>query len=61
MFNWEVCDCCKKSKSFNNQAIGCDLSECQFEPIPTNSLNSTTGIYTVAEATNRTQKEQNNG
>lgn len=61
MFNWSVCNSCKKSKRFNSQATGCDLSECKFEPIPTNSVNSTTCIYTFAEATDRTDKEQNNG
>ena len=61
MFNWGVCNSCKKSKSFNNQAVGCDLAECQYEPIPTNSVNNTTCIYAFAEATDRTDKEQKNG
>lgn len=60
MFNWGVCNSCKKSKSFNSQAVGCDLTKCQYEPIPTNSVNNTTCIYSFTGATNRTQKEKNN-
>lgn len=56
MFNWGVCDSCKRSNRFNDQAIGCDLSECRYEPIPTNSSNSTTGTYTFVETTDRTKK-----
>lgn len=56
MFNWGVCDSCKKSKTFNNKAVGCDLAECRFEPIPTNSVNSTTSIYTFAESTDKERK-----
>lgn len=57
MFNWGVCNSCKNSKRFNNQAVGCDLTECRYEPTLTNLVNNITCIYTFAEATNRTNKE----
>lgn len=61
MFNWGICNSCRKSKSFNNQAIGCDLNECHYEPVPINIANNTTCVYTYMGATDRTQKEQENG
>lgn len=60
MFNWGVCDSCKKSKRFNSQATGCDLSECRYQPIPTNSVNNTTSIYAFPETNDRTEKETKN-
>ena len=60
MFNWGVCDSCKKSKRYNGQSTGCDLRECRYEPMPTNSLNITTSPYAFSENTDK-NKEQKNG